>query len=347
MMIFLVFLFFFATVTSSSFVYNEEWINFKNVHNISYRNAEHELNRLKIFEENLQKIQQHNILYERGLKSYKLGITPFADLTSQEFRGILNLKHRNSQRKGRQLFQVSHNRKLPSSIDWRQMGAVTPVKDQGYCGSCWAFAVTGSLEAQYYLKYGHLISLSEQQLVDCATEEYGSQGCYGGELDSAYEYIKFSKFCFLYKLIIPTCFIIRANGIELEQSYPYTMTDDRCKKNNSLIVTKITDFVDVEPNNENALSAAVGLIGPVSVAFDAAEFDMQFYKEGVYESNSCSQTELNHAVLIVGYGSNDNGTDYWIVKNSWGPYFGMEGYMFMKRGVNQCGIALEPSYPIL
>jgi len=319
-----------ATIDAiSTLLYEEEWQQFKTAHNISYRNKSDELERRQIFQENLQKIREHNLLYEHGLRSHKLGVTRFADLTTEEFKEMLKLRRGLRQKRtGRSLFQVPANKtSIPKSIDWRLKGAVTEVKEQGFCGSCWAFSVTGSLEGQYFLKHGQLVSFSEQQLVDCATGSYDSEGCNGGQLDSGFQYV-------------------RDQGIETEASYPYEMADDDCQANSTLVVTKIQDYVDVESNDEDALLAAVGLIGPVSVAFDASEFDMRFYKEGIYESKSCSQTELNHGVLVVGYGSED-GVDYWIVKNSWGINFGVKGYMYMRRGINQCGIALEPSYPVL
>ncbi|KAH1012720.1 procathepsin L isoform X1 [Dendroctonus ponderosae] len=316
-----------SSLLSSSF--DSEWEQFKTLHKTSYQNNSHEMTRREIFEVNLQRIHQHNVLYEQGMKSYKLGVNPFADMTSEEFKNFLTLKQSSAEeRSARSLFLVPRNKSaIPPRVDWRRKGAVTPVKQQGSCGSCWAFSVTGSLEGQYFLKHGTLLSFSEQQLIDCASEEYGAYGCSGGTLDAGFGYI-------------------RDQGIEAEATYPYRMSEDVCQANETLTEVRIQSFVNIEENNEDALLAAVGLIGPVSVAFDASQFDMQFYKEGIYESSTCSQTELNHGVLIVGYGSL-NGTDYWIIKNSWGLHFGIEGYMLMKRGVNQCGVALDPSYPVL
>ncbi|XP_030749407.1 cathepsin L1-like [Sitophilus oryzae] len=326
LVVFLVSILALTLVQAGTNKYHQQWLQFKKEHMRFYRSLDDESRRYDIFQENLQKIDEHNGLYDKGLKTFKMGITQFADLTSEEFKDFLTFKPSSGvERKARTLFQVSGNASVPKSIDWRKKGAVTNVKDQGICGACWAFSVTGSLEGAYYLKHKKLVSFSEQQLIDCATEKYGLFGCNGGELDPAFQYIK-------------------ENGAETESNYPFEMNDDQCHQNNSLIVTKIKSIVDVESKNEDALVAAVGLVGPISVAIDAEP--IQFYRSGIFQSESCSQVELNHAVLAVGYGSK-NGQDYWIIKNSWGTEFGENGYILMKRGVNQCGIALQPSYPVL
>ncbi|KAF7279591.1 hypothetical protein GWI33_006986 [Rhynchophorus ferrugineus] len=304
---------------------HQQWLEFKKDHVKFYRSLAEEYKRFSIFQDNLQKIDEHNALYEKGLKSYKLGVTPFADLTSEEFKELLAFKPRSSEREGNRIFEIPENVTIPESIDWREKGAVTPVKNQGVCGGCWAFSVTGSLEGAYFNKYNNLVSFSEQQLIDCTIGKYQLLGCNGGELDPAFQYMK-------------------DKGLETEKNYPFVMYDDKCRVNDSLIVTKISEFIDVEPNNEDALIAAVGLIGPVSIAIDAEP--IQLYNEGIFESESCSKVELNHAVLAVGYGTMD-GKDYWIVKNSWSTMFGEKGYIRMRRGVNQCGIATQPSYPVI
>ncbi|XP_050294125.1 procathepsin L-like [Anthonomus grandis grandis] len=304
-----------------------EWKAFKALHNISYISEQHEQHRQNIFKENLRKVHQHNILYERGLRRYRLGVTPFSDLTNAEYKSILT--YRSKTRQSRGLFQMPPNESfIATSIDWRKRGAVTRIKNQGLCGSCWAFSAIGCVESHYFLKHNQLVPLSEQQLIDCATDQYGAEGCNGGELDSGFKYI-------------------RDHGVESSADYPYKMTQDTCRANEALPnITKILGLIDIEKNNEEALKAAVALVGPISVAFDASEPDLQFYKGGIYESKSCSQTEPNHAVLLVGYGS-EQGVDYWIVKNSWGIHFGDQGYLYIRRGVNQCCIACEASYPIL
>ena len=214
---------------------------------------------------------------------------------------------------------------LPKSVDWRTKGVVTPVKNQGQCGSCWTFSATGSMEGQYALKTGKLLSFSESQIVDCDETD---AGCGGGFIDDAFKYII-------------------TNGIENEKSYPYVPLDENCTYSKANVVAHFRNYTDVK-GGETGLKGAVAKIGPVSVAIDASAANFQLYKEGVYYNSACSQNYLDHAVLVVGYGTTHNGTDYWIVKNSWGKSWGNNGYILMSRNRNNnCGIATEPSYPIV
>ncbi|EPS57605.1 cysteine proteinase, partial [Genlisea aurea] len=192
-------------------------------------------------------------------------------------------------------------------------------------GSCWAFSAIGSVESINAIKTGKLISLSEQELVDCDTTD---SGCSGGLMDNAF------------------AFIIKNGGIDTESDYPYTAQDGTCNKVklNTKVVT-ISGYVDVTPNSESALQAAVAN-QPVSVAIDAGGLSFQLYTSGIF--NGICATLLDHGVVVVGYGTS-SGQDYWIVRNSWGTSWGESGYIRMKRNVasksGQCGIAIEPSYP--
>jgi len=217
----------------------------------------------------------------------------------------------------------------PTSVDWRKQGAVTPVKNQGQCGSCWSFSATGSTEGATFLKKGNLPSLSEQNLVDCSTAQ-GNQGCNGGLMDQAFQYI------------------ISNRGIDTEASYPYTATGpNACQYNAANSAATLTSFQDVASGNENALQAAVAQ-QPTSVAIDASQQSFQLYSGGVYNEPACSSTQLDHGVLAVGYGADASNTAYWIVKNSWGASWGLQGYILMSRNLNnQCGIATAASYPIV
>merc|ERR1711988_1550213 len=210
---------------------------------------------------------------------------------------------------------------VADSMDWVSKGAVTPVKNQQQCGSCWAFSTTGAIEGAYFVASGKLESLSEEDLVQC--DHNGDQGCSGGLMDNAFSWVS-------------------ENGICSESSYPYTSGSGRtgtCQKGCSPVVT-ITGHTDVPARNEDALKAAVSK-QPVSVAIEADKSAFQLYRSGVLDSASCG-TQLDHGVLVVGYGT--DGKDYWKVKNSWGATWGEEGYLRMVRNKNMCGIAQQPCY---
>lgn len=227
------------------------------------------------------------------------------------------------------IFMSSENIEVPNKIDWRQQGAVTPVKDQGQCGSCWAFSATGALEGQHFRKTNRLVSLSEQNLVDCS-KDYGNDGCNGGLMDNAFKYINVNK------------------GIDTETSYPYEAKDDTCRYNLNDVGAEDKGFVDIPSGNEKKLKEAVATVGPVSVAIDAANPSFQLYASGVYFEPQCSSENLDHGVLAVGYGTDKKSGDYWLVKNSWGDSWGDDGYIKMSRNKeNNCGIATQASYPLV
>lgn len=200
------------------------------------------------------------------------------------------------------------NSSIPSSWDWRVQGAVTEVKDQGQCGSCWSFSTTGSVEGCHFLANKELVSLSEQNLIDCSFS-YGNQGCNGGLMTNAMQYI------------------ISNGGIDTEQSYPYTATDNgKCaytKKNRG---ATLKSFHNIKQGDEQQLLEAA-VKGPVSIAIDASQRSFQFYSSGVYNEPACSSENLDHGVLLVGWGTAVDGGDYWIVKNSWSATWGQEGYI--------------------
>uniref|UniRef100_A0A8U7NG25 Cathepsin S n=1 Tax=Corvus moneduloides TaxID=1196302 RepID=A0A8U7NG25_CORMO len=216
---------------------------------------------------------------------------------------------------------------IPEALDWRDKGCVTEVKNQGACGSCWAFSAVGALEAQVKLKTGNLVSLSAQNLVDCSGM-YGNKGCAGGFMTEAFQYI------------------IDNGGIESEESYPYTAQNGTCRYNASARAASCSRFVELPQGDEAALRDAVATVGPVAVAIDATRPSFFLYHSGVYDDPQCSQ-EVNHGVVVVGYGSLDN-KEYWLVKNSWGIHFGDAGYIRMIRNAsNHCGIASYASYPLI
>jgi len=226
---------------------------------------------------------------------------------------------------------------LPDSVDWVSKGAVTPVKNQGQCGSCWSFSTTGSLEGAFYLKTGTLDSFSEQQLVDCDNRKNGGKdmGCNGGLMDNAFSWIEKNK------------------GLCTEDSYPYesgtTTTAGSCQTSCDIVSgSDITSFTDVTPKSDEAMMTALSQ-QPVSIAIEADQKDFQLYKSGVF-TGSCG-TNLDHGVLAVGYGTSEDGTDFYKVKNSWGTTWGDVGYILLGRGDDfnkgsgQCGMLLQASYP--
>ncbi|XP_057508233.1 vignain-like [Actinidia eriantha] len=284
--------------------------------------------RFNVFKENVRHIHKVNEMD----KPYKLRLNKFGDMTNHEFKSAYGskIKHFRMLHGGQGgIGGFAHEKTgdLPPSVDWRKKGAVTGVKDQGKCGSCWAFSAVVAVEGINKIKTNELVSLSEQELVDCETD---NEGCNGGLMENAFEFIK------------------KNGGLTTEKIYPYSARDGNCdaSKRNSPAVM-IDGYESVPENDEKALMKAVAN-QPVSVAIDAGGSDLQFYAEGVF-TGGCG-TELDHGVAIVGYGTTPDGMKYWIVKNSWGPEWGEQGYIRMQRMVDSeeglCGIAKEASYPI-
>ncbi|KAL1131623.1 hypothetical protein AAG570_011237 [Ranatra chinensis] len=291
--------------------------------------------RMKVFRMNKKKVQRHNQQYEKGQVSYQMELNHYSDMLHHEFVARMNGYNRsllhpsNGQTVVGSTYIHPENIDLPKKVDWRTKGAVTPVKDQGSCGSCWAFSTTGSLEGQHFRKTGKLVSLSEQNLVDCS-KRYGNNGCNGGLMDYAFKYIKDNR------------------GIDTEKSYPYEGEDDECRYKPEMSGAEDTGFVDLPEGDERKLKYAVATVGPISVAIDASHESFRFYSKGVYYEPNCSSEMLDHGVLVVGYGTTSKGEDYWLVKNSWGPEWGDEGYIKMTRNKdNNCGIASSASYPLV
>lgn len=314
-------------------VVKQEWELYKISHGKKYLHDVEEMFRMKVFAENKHKIAKHNQLFETGQKSYKMKMNHFGDLLPHEFTAMMNGYKAHSEgvvRVGAKFVEPPQDVNLPHSMDWREKGIVTPVKDQGQCGSCWAFSTTGALEGQHARQTGNLVSLSEQNLVDCSSS-FGNQGCNGGLMDNAFAYIKAN------------------GGIDTENGYPYHGMEEDCVFNATDIGAEDTGFVDIAPGNERALKAALALVGPVSVAIDASQPSFQFYHHGVYFDEGCSPANLDHGVLAVGYGTcTKTGKDYFLVKNSWSEKWGQDGYIKMARNRdNACGIASAASYPLV
>ncbi|XP_074834189.1 procathepsin L-like [Carettochelys insculpta] len=310
----------------------EGWRDWKSFHAKEYP-EEVEAFRRAVWEKNRRRIEHHNLEESLGKHSYRLEMNHFGDLTDEEFNQQLNrfLADNLKQHDGKSaLFQQWAARETAREVDWRAKGYVTPVKNQGHCGSCWAFSATGALEGLVFKKTGKLVSLSEQNLMDCS-RKLGNSGCHGGYITRAFQYVRDN------------------GGINSELSYPYLERDEfNCHYNPQDKAANCTSLMVIQQGNETALEQAVAMVGPVSVAVDASSFHFHFYKSGVFTNSQCSH-RVNHAMLAVGYGtSQENGknTAYWLLKNSWSEQWGEKGYIRLVKGVdNHCGVANQASYP--
>lgn len=277
--------------------------------------------RLSIFYKNYVKVKNQNMQNA----SWQAGLNRFTDMTQEEviakYTGY-RASTRPRQYQAKRRVAPQNLGQVPNlAVDWRDQGAVNPVKDQGQCGSCWAFSTTAALEGEWKIHKGTLYSLSEQQLVDCS-QKYGNYGCNGGLMDNAFKYIK-------------------DQGITTESVYPYAGVDQKCKYQTSQAVAHDGGFVDVPHDDPSLVDAARQ--GIVSIGVDASG-DFFTYSRGVYDGN-CG-TRLNHGIAIVGFGSAAS-QDFWIVRNSWGARWGENGYIRIIRGKNKCGINTAASYPTL
>jgi len=306
--------------------YQAEWSAFKKQYGKAYNGMDEESQRFAIFKNNLDIIEHTN---SQNL-GYTLGVNMFADLTGDELSAqYTGLKPKKLWADMPHLGTTQYSGKvLADSVDWTTKGAVTPVKNQGQCGSCWSFSTTGALEGAWKIAGNSLTSLSEQQFVDC---DHVDQGCSGGLMDTAFKFAENNAIC-------------------TEQSYPYKGRGGSCQESSCTVgIAKgnVKGFKDVARDDEQALMEAV-MQQPVSIAVEADKSAFQLYRGGIL-SSTCGTT-LDHGVLLVGYGT-ENGQKYWKVKNSWGTSFGEDGYIRLKRGkggAGECGLLSgPPSYPIV
>ncbi|CAB4066180.1 Ervatamin-C,Digestive cysteine proteinase 1,Cathepsin L1,Zingipain-2 [Lepeophtheirus salmonis] len=296
------------------FIHNEEshvidsFLEFKKKHKRTYSNLSHEENRKNIFRQNMRFIHSTN---RRGL-TYKVSINHLTDRNDDEIKYLRGKLYTPGYNGGSAFtYTLSELNDVPDTLDWRIMGAVSPVKDQSVCGSCWSFGTVGTLEGTNFLVTGNMIRLSQQALVDCSWG-FGNNGCDGGEDFRAYDWI------------------IKHGGIPSERDYgPYLGADGFCNSEYVPATLKIKGFVNVTSGDLNALKVAIAREGPISVAIDASHRSLR----------------LDHAVLAVGYGEL-NGQKYWLIKNSWSTYWGNDGYVLMSQKDNNCGVATMPTHAI-
>jgi len=313
---------------------DHEFEKFRNEHQREYDTAEKHGNGWRNFLHNFRFINSKN----RELKHYKLGVNRFADdnpiglkylrgrLKFSGYNGGLDYAAHHSLRgaDGR-----SNATNLPDYWDWNIRGAVTPVKDQAVCGSCWSFGTVGTIEGAYFVKTGKLPILSQQQLVDCSWK-FGNNGCDGGLDFQAYKYV------------------MEAGGISTEEDYgSYLGVDGKCHDRDVERNVKISGFYNVTSDQE-ALKHAIVTYGPVTIALDASQPTFTFYSHGVYYDEKCknSPNDLDHQVLAVGYVHMD-GKLVWLIKNSWSTYWGDNGYIYMSAENNNCGVLTAPTVPII
>jgi cathepsin H len=285
--------------------------------------ANRDMDRFLIFRNNVRKIIAHNSNPDR---TWDMGVNHLTDMTSEEqmeYYQVMEPQECSATASPR----TPVSGEVPDSFDWRDQDMVSPVKDQQKCGSCWTFSTTGAMEAHYKIYNGEEVLLSEQELVDCPdAEKYDTHGCSGGLPSYAFNFI-------------------HDFGLETENDYPYRAHDHQCLYDESKERVTTDGPFNVTAGDEEQLKELIATVGPVSVAFQVVS-DFMGYKSGVYSSADCKNTQqdVNHAVLAVGYGTED-GIDYWLVKNSWSESWGDEGYFKIQRGVNMCGIAMCNSYP--
>jgi cathepsin F len=275
-----------------------------------YESVEEYMARFRVFKSNLKRLNQNS--------SFKEGLTPFSDLTPNEFRRKylnLNINVLNTI-KYKEVNEVV-GEEPPESFNWLDKKVLTSVKNQGSCGSCWAFSAVGNMEGLYAIKYGENKRFSEQQLVDCDTKDLG---CEGGLMEDTFQWIK------------------ENGGLTTEENYKYVGYQQKCKTGKEVAV-ELTGYEKLNTTDEEYIKKYLYNVGPLAIGINANP--LQFYLGGIVDktASQCDPEGLNHGVVLVGYGHDeDSGKDYWIARNSWGTYWGEKGYFRVARGKGVCGI---------
>jgi cathepsin L len=309
--------------------YQQLWTGFRQSYNKNYLTPEEEGKHYQIFVSNVDFIDRLNL--EHNPRTF-FGINQFADMTNQELMSYFNhpdfkkstphSHHLHQKRSSPRIGSAA----IPDSVDWREKGAVTPIGNQGQCGSSPYWSAVVSMEGAWAIAGHPLVNLSVQQIDDCSNDE-GNYGCDGGEMTSSFEYI------------------IKSGGAENAQDYPYTAVDGTCHFDAQKIIAKFSSYKVITAGDEAALTEALSIV-PVATAVNAADPPFQFYQSGIYDSSTCNQPPC-HGIGIVGYGSNAEG-DFYILKNTWGTTWGMEGYMLLARNKgNMCSVATDATYIVV
>lgn len=320
------------------------FLAWKGKFNKVYESPEETLLRRSIFKKNLDRIQKHNAA---KTSSFWMGANKFADLTVEEYRNLYlskNVKHIDTSAAMAQFQQevdtelsAPLNPKNPVALDWRNKNVVAEIKDQGQCGSCWTFSAVATMETANAIKTGLVVELSEQQILDCSdTPQYGNQGCDGGDMRMALQYV------------------LDVGFIESEYLYPYQENQGTCMAAKNNRAASISGYFNVTTACDVCLENTVQN-GTVSIGIDASQDSFQLYAGGVYDEPACSSTDLDHGVAIVGYDSSQD-PPYWIVKNSWGTDWGDNGYIYMQKAAtpsssdphyNMCGVSTEATLALM
>jgi C1A family cysteine protease len=311
----------------------DDWEDFKKQHKKAYNSSDEEAHRKGIFQKTADFIKKHN---SNPNKSFSVGHYHFSDKTVEEVKA--SMMGANVPQGRMEVDELFDERGVTAAaaIDWRNQSAVNPIKDQGQCGSCWAFSTIAALEGQYAIKTKSLSSFSEQQLVDCSGN-FGNFGCNGGWPHDAFTYLNSTK------------------GAQTETTYPYVLNDytappaQACAYNSALAAVRVTGYVSITQGSEAALQAAVSSVGPLSICVDANVQTFMSYTSGIYNDPNCSSNPMSvdHCVAVVGYGTQGS-QQYWIVRNQWNTWWGESGYIRIARNAgNVCGVANYATYPTI